>query len=67
MFEDKKITVEKVKDLIYRVQNEFDNEMDDNFVYEVRELNDSDFELMSYYLNCFVEKLGLVINDELCD
>ena len=63
MFEDKKITVEKVKDLIYRVQNE----MDDNFVYEVRELNDSDFELMSYYLNCFVEKLGLVINDELCD
>ena len=53
--------------MIYRVQNEFDNEMDDNFVYEVRELNDSDFELMSYYLNCFVEKLGLVINDELCD
>ena len=28
MFEDKKITIEKVKDLIYELQNEFDNELD---------------------------------------
>lgn len=28
MFEDKKITIEKVKDLIYALQNEFDNELD---------------------------------------
>lgn len=65
MFEDKKITIEKVKDLIYRVQNEFDNELDYDFDYNGRELTDDDFCLMSYYLNCFVGKLELVIDDEL--
>lgn len=66
MFEDKRITVEKVKDLIYRVRKEFDNEGLVDFDYN-RSLTDNDFTLISYYLMCFVNKLELVIDDELCD
>lgn len=66
MFEDKRITVEKVKDLIHRVRNEFDNEGLVDFDYN-RSLTDNDFTLISYYLMCFVNKLELVIDDELCN
>ena len=33
MFENKKVTTEKVKDLIYNIYNEFENELD-NELYE---------------------------------
>ena len=65
MFENKKITKEKVKDLLYAVQNEFDNELDYDFDYNDRELTDDDLNMLSYYLNCFVNKVDLVIDDEL--
>ena len=67
MFENKKITKEKVKDLLYAVQNEFDNELDYDFDYNNRELTDDDLNMLSYYLNCFVNKVDLVIDDELED
>lgn len=67
MFENKKITKEKVKDLLYAVQNEFDNELDYDFDYNDRELTDDDLNMLSYYLNCFVNKVDLVIDDELED
>lgn len=67
MFENKKITKEKVKDLLYAVQNEFDNELGYDFDYNDRELTDDDLNMLSYYLNCFVNKVDLVIDDELED
>jgi len=53
MFEDKKITKERVKDLLYAVQNEFDNELGYDFDYNDRELTDDDLNMLSYYLNCY--------------
>lgn len=67
MFENKKITKEKVKDLLYAVQNEFDNELDYDFDYNNRELTDDDLNMLSYYINCFVDKVDLLIDDELED
>ena len=67
MFEDKKITKERVKDLLYAVQNEFDNELGYDFDYNDRELTDDDLNMLSYYLNCFINKVNLVIDDELED
>lgn len=67
MFEDKKITKEKVKDLLYAIQNEFDNELDYDFDYNDKELTDDDLNMLSYYLNCFINKVNLVIDDELED
>lgn len=66
MFDDKKITKEKVKDLLYAVQNEFENEIGD-FDYNGRELTCDDINMLCYYVNCFVNKVNLMIDDYLED
>lgn len=70
MFENKKITIEKIKELVYSLKNGFDSELD----YNGRKLTDDDFELLNYYLNCmsyylnrFIDKLESSTNDELED
>lgn len=68
MFEDKKITTEKVKDLLYNLQNEFENELDFDYKSEYKEkLEEQDFNIMFEFLERFVNKAELLINDELED
>lgn len=68
MFEDKKITTEKVKDLLYNLQNEFENELDFDYKSEYKkELEKQDFNIMFEFLERFVSKAELLINDELED
>lgn len=65
MFEDKKITKEKVKDLLYNVQNEILNELD--FDYESRfkkDITKNDLEMLMEFMVKFVNKLELTIDDE---
>lgn len=65
MFEDKRITKQKVKDILYAVRNEFENEIDDYETESYRELTDDDFNIMFEFLDRFIEKTELVIDDEL--
>jgi hypothetical protein len=66
MFEDKKITIEKVKDLIYALQNEFNNELDDDYKSEYKaELTETDFNIMLEFLERFIDKFELSIVEEL--
>lgn len=68
MFEDKKITKDKVKDLLYAVRNEFDNELDYDYVSETGfEFDDVTFDIMMEFLDNFLNKVALVIDDELED
>lgn len=68
MFEDKKITIEKVKDLIYALQNEFDNELDYDYTSEYKaEFTETDFNIMLEFLERFVGKFELSIVEELED
>ena len=54
---------EKIKDLLYDVENEFDNEIDD-YVSEVKSvLTSEDMELMSEYLYRFVCKCNIMIDE----
>ena len=66
MFEDKKITIEKVKDLIYTLQNEFDNELDYDYKSKYKaELTETDFNIMLEFLERFIVKFELSIVEEL--
>ena len=68
MFENKKITIEKVKDLIYALQNEFDNELDYDYTSKYKaELTETDFNIMLEFLERFVGKFELSIVEELED
>ena len=68
MFEDKKITIEKVKDLIYALQNEFDNELDYDYKSNYKaELTETDFNIMLEFLERFIGKFELSIVEELED
>ena len=68
MFENKKITIEKVKDLIYALQNEFDNELDYDYKSNYKaELTETDFNIMLEFLERFVGKFELSIVEELED
>lgn len=67
MFEDKKITKDKVKDLLYAVRNEFENEIDDiDDVFEDN-ISDREINLMFKFLDMFLDKTEMVIDDELED
>ena len=62
MFENKKITIEKVKDLIYALQNEFDNELDYDYKSKYKaELTETDFNIMLEFLERFIGKFELSI------
>ena len=68
MFEDKKITLQKIKDLLYATRNEIYNEL--NYDYESEfnfEYNDNMFNIMLEFLDKFLDKVELVIDDELED
>lgn len=66
MFEDKKITIEKVKDLVYALQNEFDNELDYDYKSKYKaELTETDFNIMLEFLERFIGKFELSIVEEL--
>ena len=66
MFENKKITIEKVKDLIYVLQNEFDNELDYDYKSKYKaELTETDFNIMLEFLERFIGKFELSIVEEL--
>ena len=68
MFEDKKITIEKVKDLVYALQNEFDNELDYDYKSKYKaELTETDFNIMLEFLERFIGKFELSIVEELED
>ena len=68
MFENKKITIEKVKDLIYTLQNEFDNELDYDYKSNYKaELTETDFNIMLEFLERFIGKFELSIVEELED
>lgn len=67
MFEDRNITKEKIKDILYAVRNEFENEVDDiDDIFE-EEITDRELNLMSRYLDMFVDKTDMVIDDEVDD
>ena len=68
MFKDKKITIEKVKDLVYALQNEFDNELDYDYKSNYKaELTETDFNIMLEFLERFIVKFELSIVEELED
>ena len=68
MFENKKIAIEKVKDLIYALQNEFDNELDYDYKSKYKaELTETDFNIMLEFLERFIGKFELSIVEELED
>ena len=68
MFENKKITIEKVKDLVYALQNEFDNELDYDYKSKYKaELTETDFNIMLEFLERFIGKFELSIVEELED
>ena len=51
-----------IKDMLYDIQNEFDNEIDD-YVSEIKDvLTSEDLKLMSEYLYRFVCKCNIVID-----
>lgn len=65
MFEDKTITKEKVNDLIYTLQNEFDNELDFEYTSDYKkELTNDDLNMLIECVERFTHKLELTINDE---
>ena len=68
MLEDRKITIEKVKDILFNVRNEFDNELDYDYGRDYKEdLTEEDFDMMIEFLDRFLHKVNLTIDDELED
>ena len=64
MFEDKEITVEKVKDLLYATKNEFENELDYDYFSEYKEeLSSKDFDIMFEFLNRYIGKIELYLEE----
>lgn len=55
---------EEIKDLIYRVENEFNNELDFDYDYNGRELTDDDLNMIENAITNFATKLGMCVDDE---
>lgn len=55
---------EEIKDLIYRVENEFNNELDFDYDYNGRELTDDDLNMIENAITNFTTKLGMCVDDE---
>lgn len=59
-----KITTEKIKDLLYATYNEFENELDYDYVSEYKEdLTDTDFNIMLEFLERYIDKMENYINE----
>lgn len=55
---------EEIKDLIYRVENEFNNELDFDYDYNGRELTDDDLNMIENAITNFATKLSMCVDDE---
>lgn len=55
---------EEIKDLIYKVENEFNNELDFDYDYNGRELTDDDLNIIENAITNFARKLGMCVDDE---
>lgn len=63
-----KITKEKIFDLLYDIRNEFENELDYDYETESgKELTDTDFDIMTEYLDNYLRKVNLCIEDKFED
>lgn len=59
-----KITSEKIKDLLYATYNEFENELDYDYVSEYKEnLTNIDFNIMFEFLIRYINKVENYINE----
>lgn len=59
-----KITSEKIKDLLYATYNEFENELDYDYISEYKEdLTDTDFNIMLEFLERYIDKMEDYINE----
>lgn len=59
-----KITTEKIKDLLYATYNEFENELDYDYISEYKEdLTDTDFNIMLEFLERYIDKMEDYINE----
>ena len=67
MFEDRNITKEKIKDIFYAVRNEFENEIDNTDEVMGTKIIDRELDLMFKFLDMFINKVELVIDDEVDD
>lgn len=56
--------IKKVKDIIYKAQNEFCEELDFDYDYNGRELTEDDLNMLEECVNNFARKLTLLIDDE---
>lgn len=61
------ITIEKVKDLLHDLQDEFNDMIGYDWEFLDKKLTEDHFEFANYVLECFIDKLELLINDKLCD
>lgn len=67
MFEDENITKEKIKDILYAVRNEFENEVSDIDDTFEDKITDREIDLMFKFLDMFIDKTNMVIDDEVKD
>ena len=64
MVDDKKISIESIKELIYKAQNEFCEELDFDYDYNGRELSEEDLNMLENCISNFTNKLELIIEEE---
>ena len=60
----KMMSKEEIKDLIYRVEQEFNNELDYDYDYNGRELTDDDLNMIENAISNFASKLNLCVDDD---
>ena len=69
MFDNKEITKEKVKAILYAVYNEYVNDINDDIEYFEdifeKEITIDQIEFGLEFLNKYIDKVEMVINDEL--
>ena len=69
MFDNKEITKEKVKAILYAVYNEYVNDINDDIEYVEdifkKEITIDQIEFGLEFLNKYIDKVEMVIDDEL--
>ena len=65
MFDDKKITKEKINTILYAVYNECENEIDTIEDVFGKEITNGQLDFAFEFLRKYIDKVELVINDEL--
>ena len=69
MFDNKEITKEKVKAILYAVYNEYVNDINDDIEYFEdifeKEITIDQIEFGLEFLNKYIDKVAMVIDDEL--